>query len=117
MSELAGSNVKVSSPFQVTSSCTSVYVDGSETRGAIKAEVTVKYGTLSGSAHFTVWYPKTPLNIQLDDNKLSQVKTRNRRALAKRYSTPFSDIIGNCTTQPICDDSSLLECNREVTNR
>ena len=33
---------------QVSSSCTSVYVDGSESRGAISAEVKVKYGTFSG---------------------------------------------------------------------
>ena len=33
---------------QVSSSCTSVYIDGSETRGAISAEVKVKYGTFSG---------------------------------------------------------------------
>ena len=33
---------------QVSSSCTSVYVDGSETRGALNAEVKIKYGTFSG---------------------------------------------------------------------
>ena len=59
--------------FKVTSSCTSVYVDGSESRGATKAEVIVKYGTLTGSAPFTVWFPVIPLNVQLDDTKLSQV--------------------------------------------
>ena len=57
----------------MTSSCTSVYVDGSETRGAVKAEVLVKYGTLTGSAEFTVWFPVIPLNVHLEDSKLSQV--------------------------------------------
>ena len=33
---------------QVSSSCTSVYIDGSETRGALNAEVKIKYGTFSG---------------------------------------------------------------------
>ena len=59
---------------QVTSSCTSVYVDGSETRGALEAVVNVKYGSFSGSAHFTIWMPKLPLHIEMDDTKLSQIK-------------------------------------------
>ena len=33
---------------QVSTSCTSVYVDGSETRGALRAQVDIKYGTFSG---------------------------------------------------------------------
>ena len=60
---------------QVTSSCTSVYVDGSETRGALKATIDVKYGTFSGYEHFTVWMPKIPLEIELGDSKLSQIKS------------------------------------------
>ena len=35
---------------QVSSSCTSVYVDGSETRGAISARIDVKYGQQVGQA-------------------------------------------------------------------
>ena len=44
---------------QVSSSCTSVYVDGSETRGALNAEVKIKYGTFSGKPF------QTPKTIQL----------------------------------------------------
>ena len=62
-------------PFQVTSSCTSVYVDGSETRGALKAAIDVKYGSFSGTEQFTVWMPKIPLHIELGDSKLSQIKS------------------------------------------
>ena len=36
--------------FQVSSSCTSVYVDGSETRGALSAQIDVKYGQQVGKA-------------------------------------------------------------------
>ena len=60
---------------QVTSSCTSVYVDGSETRGALKAAIDVKYGSCSGSEQFTFWMPKIPLHIELGDSKLSQIKS------------------------------------------
>ena len=39
---------------QVSTSCTSVYIDGSETRGALNAEVKVKYGTFSGQVSPTL---------------------------------------------------------------
>lgn len=60
--------------FQVSSSCSSVYVDGSEIRGSSNASVIVKYGTYTGLARFTVWMPEYPLEIDVDDNRLSQIK-------------------------------------------
>ncbi len=59
---------------QVSSSCTSVYVDGSESRGALSAEVSVRYGSLQGVAALTVWYPRLPLEVGLEDRRLSQVR-------------------------------------------
>ena len=61
---------------QVTASCTSVYVDGSESRGALNAEINIKYGSSQyiTKAIFTVWMPETPLNIELADTRLSQIK-------------------------------------------
>ena len=49
-------------------------MDGSETRGALEATINVKYGSFSGSEHFTVWMPKIPLYIEFGDTKLSQIK-------------------------------------------
>ncbi|XP_045518859.1 transmembrane protein 132E isoform X1 [Pieris brassicae] len=62
------------SVLKVSSSCSSVYVDGSEIRGSSNASVIVKYGTYTGLARFTVWMPEYPLEIDVDDNRLSQVK-------------------------------------------
>ncbi|CAG9783644.1 unnamed protein product [Diatraea saccharalis] len=59
---------------KVSSSCSSVYVDGSEIRGSSNASVIVKYGTYTGLARFTVWMPEYPLEIDVDDNRLSQIK-------------------------------------------
>ena len=59
---------------QVSSSCTSVYVDGSEIRGSTNATIAIKYGTYEGTAQFIVWMPEFPLDIQLSDPKLSQIK-------------------------------------------
>ncbi|KAJ0180432.1 hypothetical protein K1T71_003836 [Dendrolimus kikuchii] len=62
------------SVLKVSSSCSSVYVDGSEIRGSSNASVIVKYGTYTGLARFTVWMPENPLEIDVDDNRLSQIK-------------------------------------------
>lgn len=60
---------------QVSSSCGSVYVDGSEARGSINGSVLVKYGTYTGLAQFTVWMPEFPLELAVADTRLSQLKS------------------------------------------
>ncbi|ODM98857.1 Transmembrane protein [Orchesella cincta] len=62
------------SVLKVSSSCTSVYVDGSESRGSTNATIIIKYGTYEGAAEFTVWMPEFPLDIQLSDARLNQIK-------------------------------------------
>uniref|UniRef100_T1J6G2 Transmembrane protein 132E n=1 Tax=Strigamia maritima TaxID=126957 RepID=T1J6G2_STRMM len=59
---------------KVSSSCTSVYLDGSEIRGSHNASIIVTYEGYKGQAQFTVWVPELPLDIQLADTKLSQIK-------------------------------------------
>lgn len=61
-------------PPQVSSSCSSVYVDGTEIRGSSNASVLVKYGTYTGLAKFTVWMPEFPLEVTVGDTRLSQLK-------------------------------------------
>lgn len=60
---------------QVSSSCSSVYVDGTEARGSVNGSVLVKYGTYTGLAQFTVWMPEFPLEITVPDVRLSQIKS------------------------------------------
>lgn len=62
------------SVLKVSSSCSSVYVDGSEIRGSSNASVLVKYGTYTGLAKFTVWFPEFPLEVNVPDFRLSQIK-------------------------------------------
>lgn len=59
----------------MSSSCSSVYVDGSEARGSVNGSVLVKYGTYTGLARFTVWMPEFPLDLQVADFRLSQIKS------------------------------------------
>lgn len=63
-----------SSSNQVSSSCTSIYVDGSESRGALSAGFEVEYGSLHGSTAVTVWMPEIPIKVDLEDTRLSQIK-------------------------------------------
>ncbi|ETN60007.1 hypothetical protein AND_008382 [Anopheles darlingi] len=62
------------SVIKVSSSCSSVYVDGSEVGGSSNASVLVKYGTYTGLARFTVWMPEFPLEVSVADFRLSQIK-------------------------------------------
>ncbi|XP_001963408.3 transmembrane protein 132D [Drosophila ananassae] len=62
------------SVIKVSSSCSSVYVDGSEQRGSSNASVIVKYGTYVGVAKFIVWMPEFPLEVYISDFRLSQIK-------------------------------------------
>ncbi|KAG6450078.1 hypothetical protein O3G_MSEX006376 [Manduca sexta] len=102
------------SVLKVSSSCSSVYVDGSEIRGSSNASVIVKYGTYTGLARFTVWMPENPLEIDVDDNRLSQIKgwkvsddanskDRLRRSLSSRgWGGSRPDNTNSLTDQRSC---------------
>lgn len=62
------------SVIKVSSSCSSVYVDGSEARGSSNASIVVRYGTYVGLAKFIVWMPEFPLEVAVADFRLSQIK-------------------------------------------
>lgn len=84
------------SALKVSSSCTSVYVDGSETRGALNAEVKVKYGTFSGHGFFTVWMAEIPLDLEIPDTKLSQIKSwKVPDSVEKGYQKRAAEIQNN----------------------
>lgn len=60
--------------FKVSSSCSSVYLDGTEARGSSNASITVNYGTYQGRAKFIVWMPELPLEVSVTDFRLSQIR-------------------------------------------
>ena len=52
-----------------------MYVDGSETRGALAAKVEVRYGSAATSeATLRVWAPQLPLTVEAADKRLSAIK-------------------------------------------
>nr|XP_022906136.1 transmembrane protein 132E [Onthophagus taurus] len=106
------------SVLKVSSSCSSVYVDGSEARGSVNGSVLVKYGTYTGLARFTVWMPEFPLELHVPDTRLSQLKywkvpdyqpsiTKLRRRKKRSYNNlwrgnPLNDDLGNVIERPNC---------------
>ena len=66
-----------SSPFlslQVSDRCDYVFVNGKEMKGKVDAVVNFTYQHLSASLHITVWVPRLPLQIEVSDTELSQIK-------------------------------------------
>lgn len=59
---------------QVSSSCDQVLVNGKEMRGHQSLAVNFSYLHLSAQLHLTIWVPKLPLQIDVSDTELSQVK-------------------------------------------
>ncbi len=89
---------------KVSPSCTSVYLDGSEVRGSQNATILIKYGTFTGQGNFVVWMPKLPLDIRVDDNKLSQVKSWKTPQIKRKQS--MSPIEDDSPNQSIEDNSA-----------
>ncbi|XP_074036217.1 transmembrane protein 132C dtn isoform X2 [Leptinotarsa decemlineata] len=104
------------SVLKVSSSCGSVYVDGSEARGSVNGSVLVKYGTYTGLAEFTVWMPEFPLELSVADTRLSQLKSwrvpdyhpsasksrRKKRSFSSGWGMSSTDDMGNVIEKPIC---------------
>lgn len=59
---------------QVSPNCDEVLVNGKEMRGKQSLVVNFSYLHLSAQLQLTVWVPKLPLQIDVTDTELSQVK-------------------------------------------
>uniref|UniRef100_A0A8C9RF49 Transmembrane protein family 132 middle domain-containing protein n=1 Tax=Scleropages formosus TaxID=113540 RepID=A0A8C9RF49_SCLFO len=59
---------------KVSERCDYVYVNGKETRGRVKVPVNFTYSYLSAQLHVSVWMPQLPLQIQVSDSELNQIK-------------------------------------------
>lgn len=54
--------------------CDHVFVNGKEVRGGVKAVVTFSYQHLHSPLEMAVWAPRLPLQIEVSDAELSQIK-------------------------------------------
>lgn len=59
---------------QVSDRCDYVFVNGKEMKGKVKMMVNFTYGYLSAQLELNVWIPRLPLQIEVSDTELSQIK-------------------------------------------
>ncbi|XP_072518216.1 transmembrane protein 132D [Salminus brasiliensis] len=59
---------------KVSERCESLYMSGEETRGRVKMLVNFTYSYLSVQLEVSVWMPHLPLQIDMSDQELSQIK-------------------------------------------
>uniref|UniRef100_A0A3B3VXH3 Transmembrane protein 132D n=1 Tax=Poecilia latipinna TaxID=48699 RepID=A0A3B3VXH3_9TELE len=60
---------------KVSDRCDYVFVNGKETKGKVKMVVNFTYSYLSAQLELNVWMPQLPLQIELSDTELSQIKS------------------------------------------
>ncbi|XP_078404590.1 transmembrane protein 132E [Cetorhinus maximus] len=76
---------------KVSKGCDYVFVSGKESQGSMNARIIFNYEHLSAPLELTVWVPKLPLQIELSDGKLSQVKGWRVPILPDRRPTRDSE--------------------------
>lgn len=66
--------LSVSLALQVSVGCDEVLVSGKEMRGRVSLQVNFTYLYMTSQLDLTVWVPRLPLQIEVSNDKLSQVK-------------------------------------------
>uniref|UniRef100_A0AAQ6IT59 Uncharacterized protein n=1 Tax=Anabas testudineus TaxID=64144 RepID=A0AAQ6IT59_ANATE len=59
---------------KVSDRCDYVFVNGKEMKGKVRMMVNFTYGYLSAQLELSVWIPRLPLQIEVSDTELSQIK-------------------------------------------
>lgn len=62
-------------PIQVSDRCDYVFVNGKETKGKVKMTVNFTYSYMSAQLELNVWIPRLPLQIEVSDTELNQIKS------------------------------------------
>ncbi|XP_030592745.1 transmembrane protein 132D [Archocentrus centrarchus] len=60
---------------KVSDRCDYVFVNGKEIKGKVKMTVNFTYSYLSAQLELNVWMPRLPLQIEVSDTELSQIKS------------------------------------------
>uniref|UniRef100_A0A8C5G5D2 Transmembrane protein 132D-like n=1 Tax=Gouania willdenowi TaxID=441366 RepID=A0A8C5G5D2_GOUWI len=76
---------------KVSDRCDYVFVNGKETKGKVKIVVNFTYSYLSAQLELNVWIPQIPLQIELSDTQLSQIKSWRVPILTSKRSGWNSD--------------------------
>nr|XP_028566702.1 transmembrane protein 132C isoform X1 [Podarcis muralis] len=76
---------------KVSDRCDYVYVNGKEMKGKVNAVVNFTYQYLSAPLQVTVWVPRLPLQIDVSDTELSQIKGWRVPIISNKRPTRESD--------------------------
>uniref|UniRef100_A0A7N4PE66 Transmembrane protein 132C n=1 Tax=Sarcophilus harrisii TaxID=9305 RepID=A0A7N4PE66_SARHA len=76
---------------KVSDRCDYVFVNGKEIKGKVDALVNFTYQYLSAPLQITVWVPRLPLQIEISDTELSQVKAWRVPIVSNKRPTRDSD--------------------------
>ncbi|KAM4857707.1 transmembrane protein 132C [Urocitellus parryii] len=76
---------------KVSDHCDYVFVNGKEIKGRMDAVVNFTYQYLSAPLHITVWVPRLPLQIEVSDTELSQIKGWRVPIVASKRPTRDSE--------------------------
>uniref|UniRef100_A0A4W3H6N4 Transmembrane protein 132C n=1 Tax=Callorhinchus milii TaxID=7868 RepID=A0A4W3H6N4_CALMI len=74
VSELVACKSSSDDVLKVSDRCDYVLVNGKEMKGKVNAIVNFTYEHLSATLEITVWVPRLPLQIEVSDTELSQIK-------------------------------------------
>ncbi|XP_073675171.1 transmembrane protein 132D [Garra rufa] len=75
VSEFADCSSTDEDVLKVSDRCDFVYVNGKETQGRLRTLVNFTYSYLSAQLEMKVWFPRLPLDIEVSDTELSQIKS------------------------------------------
>ncbi|XP_039528259.1 transmembrane protein 132D-like [Pimephales promelas] len=76
---------------KVSDRCDFVYVNGKETQGRVRMLVNFTYSYLSTQLEMKVWFPRLPLDIEVSDPELSQIKSWRIPIMStKRYKNTMT---------------------------
>ncbi|NXP96965.1 T132C protein, partial [Vidua macroura] len=76
---------------KVSDRCDYVFVNGKEMKGKVNALVNFTYQYLSAPLQMTVWVPRLPLQIDISDTELSQIKGWRVPVVSSKRPTRDSD--------------------------
>lgn len=96
-----------SSP-QVSPNCDEVLVNGKEMRGRQSLVVNFSYLHLSAQLQLTVWVPKLPLQIDVTDTELSQVKGWRVPIVTNKRWENLREIKGNNWQNWLCCEKLIF---------
>ncbi|XP_075390734.1 transmembrane protein 132C [Tenrec ecaudatus] len=74
ISELVECKAPDEDVIKVSDHCNYVFVNGKEMKGRVDVAVNFTYQHLSAPLHITVWVPRLPLQIEVSDTELNQIK-------------------------------------------